>query len=286
MADAYTDLYPTTLGVAHLANTRYGRYWSSQELQHQFWRLLFDSGDPQHAPSPSLGSAEGLSKVAYPHDYLRHAHNLFGSPENEPWIMAPELMFVEAPHWILQGATVSFLVRVTDANDGGVPGVRVCLHKTDDIYQIGWTDAQGEVTFVVQAQSLGTILVTCTRSRGAVIPEQQYLPCQTTCEVVFGEGPQAEESGLPKVLGFTASSANPSFGDFAVQYGVPLRGRVKLTLFDIQGRIKAVLRDEEVNPGYYRAVIKRQSWSLPAGIYYLSLTQQGKRVTEKVVIVD
>jgi hypothetical protein len=84
MPDAFTNFYPTTMGVAHLGNTRYGYYWTSQELQHQFWRLFF-SGDYDNVAS--LGPAEGLSKVAFPNHYLRHAHNLFGSPENEPWMV-------------------------------------------------------------------------------------------------------------------------------------------------------------------------------------------------------
>ncbi len=288
MADAYTNFYPTTMGVAHLGNTRYGYYWASQELQHQFWRLLFDSGDPQHAPTPSLGLAEGMSKVAYPNHYLRHAHNLFGSPENEPWIMAPESMYVEAPQWISQGAALPFLVRVTDGNDQGIANIKVCLYKVNDIYQIGWTDAQGEVTFIVQAGSPGAILVTCTSTRQTITPEQQYLPAQAICMVIprGGEGPQAEESGLPKELGFTTSSANPVLGDFTAQYGVPVKGRVRLTLYDVQGRVKMAVADREMSPGYYRLAIKRQSRSLPSGIYYLTLSQQGNQVTKKLALVD
>jgi hypothetical protein len=288
MADAYTDFYQTTLGVAYLANTRYGWYGSSPWLQYQFWRLLFDPGDPQHAPTPSLGVAEGMSKVAYHNYYLRHAHNLFGSPENEPWIAAPESMFVEAPQWVSQGAAVPFLVRVSNANDQGIANIRVCLYKVNDIYQIGWTDAQGEVTFIVQAGSPGAILVTCTSTRLTITPEQQYLPAQTICMVIprGGEGPQAEESGLPKELGFTTTSANPVLGDFIAQYGVPVNGRVRLVLYDVQGRVKLKLADREMTPGYYRLAVSGPLRSLPAGVYYLSLTQQGNRATQKVVLAN
>jgi hypothetical protein len=288
VADAHTNLYPTTLGIAYLGNTRLGGGIWSRFLQQAFWELFFGGGvgSPYPAAAPSLGSAEGLSKVARPTFYQRHAHNLFGSPELEPWIMEPGSMLVQAPSWILVNAPVHFLVRVADGNNVGIPNVRVCLHKTDDIYQIGWTDAQGVVTFAVQAQSLGTILVTCTHPRGPVTPGQQYLPCQTTCEVVLGEGPQAEESGLPKVLGFTALIPNPAVGDLTVRYGVPAKGRVRLMLCDVQGRVETVIRDGELNPGYYREAFRKDGRSVPAGVYVLVLAQNGKRVTRKLVLME
>jgi hypothetical protein len=163
--------------------------------------------------------------------------------------------------------------------------VKVCLHKTDDIYQIGWTNFNGIVVFVVCAQSPGTILVTCTRPRSA---NQQYLPCQTTCEVIptSGGGPQAEESGFPKELGFTGLSPNPSSGDFTVQYGVPVKGRVRLLLYDAQGRVKAKVSDEELSPGYYRLAFRKRTWSLPAGVYFLALTQGCSRVARRVVLAE
>jgi hypothetical protein len=286
MADAHTNLYPTTLGIAYLGNTRWGSNISCY-LQDAFWTLFFGGGvgSPQ-AGASSLGLAEGLSKVAFPHYYYRHTHNLFGSPELEPWIMEPGSMLAEVPSWILVNAPVQFPVRVADGNNVGIPNVRVCLHKTDDIYQMGWTDAQGEVTFVVQAQSLGTILVTCTHPRGGVTPGQQYLPCQDVCEVVLGDGPQAEESGLPKVLGFTALTPSPVFGDFTVRYGVPVKGRVKLMFCDVQGRVEKVIRDGELSPGYYRETFRKDGRSVPAGVHFLVLAQNGKRITRKLVLMD
>jgi len=282
MADAYTNFYQTTVGIAHLGNTRWGWRGSNGALQYHFWSLLFHQG------APSLGAAEGLSKVACPNYYIRHAHNLFGSPENEPWIMAPDLMFVTAPSRIPQGVTVPFPVRVTDAGGAGISGVKVCLHKTNDIYQIGWTNLQGVVIFEVCAQSPGIILVTCSRPREVITPGlcQQYLPCQTTCEVIpeFNEGSLGEKGSLPKELGFTALNPNPAFGDFVVQYGVPVKGRVKLLLYDASGRVEAVLRDEELNPGYYRETFRPHERSVPTGVHFLVLTQNGKKVIQKVVL--
>jgi hypothetical protein len=71
-----------------------------------------------------------------------------------------------------------------------------------------------------------------------------------------------------------------------VQYGVPVKGRVRLMLYDVQGRVKMTVADREMIPGNYRQDIRKQSRSLPAGIYYLSLAQQGKQATKKVVLAN
>lgn len=294
LADAFTNFHPTTLGVAFLGNTRLGYpgfTGPSSILQRNFWQLFFGGGiGSPYAATPSLGLAEGLSKAVYtirPGYYVGFSHNLFGSPELEPWIMEPGSMFVQAPSTIpLDVPPVLFTVHVRDAGAVGISGVRVCLHKADDIYQIGWTNSQGVVSFAVQAESLGTILVTCTHSRGPVTPGQQYLPAQTTCEVVPGDGRQAEENGLPKVLGFTALTPNPTFGDFMVQYGVPVKGRVRLMLCDVQGRVETVIRDGELNSGYYREAFRKDGRSVPAGVHFLVLAQDGKRVTRKLVLAE
>jgi len=82
------------------------------------------------------------------------------------------------------------------------------------------------------------------------------------------------------------NSPNPVLGDFTAQYGVPVNGRVRLTLYDVQGRVKITFADREMTPGYYRLAMSGPSRSLPAGVYYLSLTQLGNRVTRKLVLAN
>ena len=134
--------------------------------------------------------------------------------------------------------------------------------------------------------SPGEILITCTYPRTG---NHQYLPRQAVCGVIptCGEGgPQAGESGLPQELGFTAIGPSPALSAFSVQYGVPVQGRVELLLYDVQGRIAATIRDEDLEPGYYRQDISKWALSLPAGVYFLNLTQDGKHVTRKVALVE
>ncbi|MEO0068339.1 MAG: T9SS type A sorting domain-containing protein [candidate division WOR-3 bacterium] len=67
---------------------------------------------------------------------------------------------------------------------------------------------------------------------------------------------------------------------------MPVRGGVKLLLYDVSGRVEAVIRNEELNPGYYREVFGKQKRSLPAGVHFLVLVQESKQVTRKVVLVE
>ncbi|MCX6841498.1 MAG: hypothetical protein NTX53_04330 [candidate division WOR-3 bacterium] len=79
---------------------------------------------------------------------------------------------------------------------------------------------------------------------------------------------------------------NPAFGDFTVQYGVPVKGRVRLMICDVQGRVETVIRDGELNPGYYRDAFRKDSRPVLAGVHFLVLAQNGMRLTRKLVLME
>ncbi|MEO0228360.1 MAG: C25 family cysteine peptidase [candidate division WOR-3 bacterium] len=294
LADGFTDTYARKGAVAFLGNTRSGYYWSSHYLHDAFCRLLFGS---EIAPY-SLGVIEGWSKVYYPsHWHLVHAHNLFGSPEIEPWINKPKEIFVDHPTFIPVGVPSEFTVRVR-SDIGPLPNVRVCLYKRDpstgllDIYQIGWTDALGRVTFIIHPQSIGTLKVTCTRPRllTTAIPEYtQYLPTRTICRVGIGgdEGKDykaAQRLERPERLSLTTTSPIPNSGNLKVFYGLPENGRVKITLYDLSGR-GMVLKDEMMGAGYYAETFSLNHTQLGKGIYWLQLRTEKEMLNRKLVLI-
>jgi hypothetical protein len=79
---------------------------------------------------------------------------------------------------------------------------------------------------------------------------------------------------------------NPALGDFTVRYGVPVKGRVRLMLCDAQGSVERVIRDGDLNPGYYRETFSKDGRSVPAGVHFLVLAQNGTRITRKLVLMD
>jgi len=291
IADAFTDSYAGKGAVAFLGNTRYGYYDASRYLHDMFCQLLFASTGSPQAGVYSLGAAEGWSKAYYNGSYVRHSHNLFGSPENEPWINKPGTLIVEHPTYIPVGQTVQFTVRVSTEN-GPLPSVRVCLHKNDvlphEIYEIGWTDESGQVTFEVFASTEGVLKVTCFRPRAVqeqVVPNyDQYLPSQTICRVgIDVGGEQAEKSELPKELSLTLHSSISASNNLKLSYGIPKDSRIKLVLYDRLGRLLTILKDEKTKAGNYTDVFNLNRLSY--GIYWLVLKSSNETRTKKLVIV-
>ncbi len=288
IADAFTDARPDTGAVAFLGNTRLGQYNSSQNLHKRFCQLLFgDEG------MYSLGAAEGWSKTYMPHTHeLRHIHNLFGSPENEPWINQPGAMEVDHPDYIRAWQPVQFTVTVQD-NSGPIPiylpGVRVCLHKNDElpheIYEIGWTDNNGEVTFEICASDAGELKVTCFRPRQENPNKYtQYLPSRTICVVGMPlGGEQAEKQKLPKELSLNVHSSILSKNNLKLFYGLPKDGRIKITVYDPTGREMMTLKDERKNVGYYADAFNLNK--LSNGIYWLILKSGNETKTKKLVLI-
>jgi hypothetical protein len=284
IADAFTDAYARKGAAAFLGNTRNGLYYSSRYLHDMFCKLLFgDEG------VYSLGAAEGWSKGYYNSSYVRHSHNLFGSTENEPWINYPGTMIVEHPTYIPVGQTVQFTVNVSTDN-GPLSMVRVCLHKQSDvlpyeIYEIGWTDDNGSVTFEICASTEGVLKVTCFRPR-TKIPDKytQYLPSQTICRVgIDVGGGQAEKQKLPKELCLTVYSSITSSSNLKLSYGLPEDKMVKITVYTLSGREMMTLKDEMMNAGYYADAFNLNR--LSNGIYWLVLKSGNGTKTKKLVLI-
>ena len=186
IADAFTDTYESSGAVAFLGNTRYGWYGISHSLHHIFCQCIFYYNEyNQEMWFPQLGTAESWSKAFVPptsYYYLYHAHNLFGSPEMEPWINSPGTMEVEHPISIPTGVPSEFRVTVKDENGNALCNTRVCLNKPGDIYEVNTTGKSGITIFYICPKTEGDIKVTCFRPRQKP-PNQyvQYLPSQTIC---------------------------------------------------------------------------------------------------------
>ncbi|MEO0093059.1 MAG: C25 family cysteine peptidase [candidate division WOR-3 bacterium] len=300
IADAFTDSYDSIGAVAFLGNTRLGAKFSSRQLHDKFLGLLFRTDDDVHIGMHSLGTAEGWSKAYFPHNVgwgwlVTHSHNLFGSPENEPWINYPGEMIVEHPTYIPVGQIVRFTVRVWDRNAPAptpLPGVRVCLHKQSDIlpyeiYEIGWTDANGSVTFEIDVPTEGVLKVTCFRPRQETPSVYtQYLPSRTICHVGSEtSGGQEQVSELPTELFLTVSSPTSSCGKLKLFYRLPKDERLKLMLYDLSGRVTMILKDEEMKAGYYNDVLTLDQQRLRNGVYWFVLKSEKETRTEKLVFM-
>jgi hypothetical protein len=93
-------------------------------------------------------------------------YQLFGDPETQLWTDVPKDLFVMYPDRIGIGEQ-KFVVTVTTDfpainNSMPISNAKVCLQKGSDIYQVGYTDSQGQVVFNVHPSYPGMMNLTVT----------------------------------------------------------------------------------------------------------------------------
>jgi hypothetical protein len=79
-------------------------------------------------------------------------------------------------------------------------------------------------------------------------------------------------------------SPNPAHGAFSVRYDVPRSGRVSVGIYDVDGRLVRPLSEGDVAPGRYEA--RLLPGTLPAGIYFCTLSAVNLRLSRKVVLAE
>jgi len=310
IADAFVDAYQSNLSespigaCAYLVNTRAGLYTYSHNLQYEFWKGIMEpwwvGGGPPEPSITRLGVAEALSKcggrirwdsdtsyIKTGYRYVCYTHNLFGSPCFETWTKTPGNMMVTHPPQISVGIQTQFTVTV---GTGTIPPTplqyaKVCLNKPNDIYEVGSTNANGQITFRIKPKTTGTIKVTVTRLHNADNNYNQYRPSETYCEVILGKG-GGQSSGsaeiLPSTLCITQMSTF-SRNNTMISFGVPKKGDITISVYDATGSRVNLIARKNVLPGYYQERIDTKKFS--SGIYFIMLRQDNDKVTRKFLVV-
>ncbi|MEO0092363.1 MAG: T9SS type A sorting domain-containing protein, partial [candidate division WOR-3 bacterium] len=81
---------------------------------------------------------------------------------------------------------------------------------------------------------------------------------------------------------------NPAKSAMRIRYSLPIESKVSLQLYDISGRLIKTLVNEEKKPGNYSLTFNTKtlgSCPLRAGVYFLSLQTEKKRIIERLVVV-
>jgi hypothetical protein len=164
--------------------------------------------------------------------------------------------------------------------------MQVCLYKPDDIYEVGSTDANGQVTFSITPQYGGSMKVTVTRFHNIESDYDQYRPSQTFCTVMPGGdgGKQSAGSNLivPDHLCITCMPTFVKEGT-TIKYGVPEKNNVDLAVYNIIGARIRTIMNEMLTPGYYEDTFSARD--LPSGVYFIVLRQGEDKVSQKFLLV-
>ncbi|MEO0092261.1 MAG: T9SS type A sorting domain-containing protein, partial [candidate division WOR-3 bacterium] len=81
---------------------------------------------------------------------------------------------------------------------------------------------------------------------------------------------------------------NPAKSAMRIRYSLPIESKVSLQLYDIAGRLVKTLVNEEKKPGNYSLTFNTKtlgSCPLRAGVYFLSLQTEKKRIIERLVVM-
>lgn len=208
VTDAFLDAYraqeeDSPVGAcASISHTRWS--WGpgySIALQEEYYELLFSTYKEPPAPDTGfdrIGVAHALSKCQSTIHWTNglgrfvcYATNLFGSPTTDAWTKTPDSMLVTHPPQIPVGIQVDFTVTVKSSTvpASSLRHAKVCLNKPGDIYEVASTNAAGQATFDIEPETIGAMKITVTRLHNIENDYKQYLPSQTTCEVIVDTFP-------------------------------------------------------------------------------------------------
>jgi chitodextrinase len=168
-------------GIAFIGNSRYGWYnygtydTLSMGYDIHFFKSLFQEN------FSNLGAAFSVHKnEAYQDDptddyykYIFTELTLLGDPELPVWTQNPTNLSVTHPSSLPLGNS-SFYVKVSSGGSA-VNQAYVCLWKGNEVYQRGYTNATGNITFIVAPFIAGSMKVTVTK--------HNFLPNVSTAEV-------------------------------------------------------------------------------------------------------
>lgn len=212
-------------------------------------------------------------------DWCIKEYNLFGDPEIPMWTETARDLSIDHPASISGNTQVTVTVTA-----GGAPvaDARVCLQKGDwqtgDIYEVGFTDASGQVTLYAGPESTGDITVTATA--------HNCNPLQGIITVTgLGVGGGVIPSGTLTVHPVVPCPASVSL---AVTFSTPSTGTVAVEAFDLAGRMVSRVFEGELAAGVHEIqwnLSADDGTPLPSGIYRLRVSSGGAGASTQAVIV-
>jgi hypothetical protein len=180
IAEHFVIHNPNQGAVAFNGNARSGWYYSgdpyslSNALDREWWISLLERN--KYNLGQTIADAKNYFPSGSPGEkQCEWTFNLLGEPEMPLWTDNPDSFDVTHPDTLPPG-TSSFTVHVEDAvYHFTVYLAYVCLWKAGDVYEAGYTNTSGEITFTPSPCSAGSVYVTVTK--------RDYLPYQRQVEI-------------------------------------------------------------------------------------------------------
>jgi hypothetical protein len=161
--------------IATIMNTRYGYgaidqggnyvFGPSERLDTTFYAGVFYYHTPHVGQSLARAKACWAPYADSLYQYDQQRYNIYdlcliGDPETPLWTAEPRALSVSHADVINIGNNIPFPVTVTASYDAPVESAMVCLKKGAEVDVKGWTNASGQVTLYVSAQTPGRMFMT------------------------------------------------------------------------------------------------------------------------------
>ena len=198
--------------------------------------------------------------------------NLLGDPELNLWTAVPKPLTVTYDS-IIHPTPTNITITVT-SNGTPIPNALICLMKDTTIYEYGYSDSNGTRVFSISPQDTCSISITVTA--------RNCHPFEGIISVLSTGVEEIASHSLAMTLGAKVYP-NPVKALSVIRYMLPTEGKVLLQLYDISGRLVKTLVDENKNPGNYELTLNTKN--LSAGVYFLSLETEEKRIIERLIII-
>ena len=137
-----------------------------------------------------------------------HWNNLMGESSLQMWTDYPEMTTVTHPYMVTTGS--NFIDITVDKDNGPVEGAWVTILMEDEIFESGYTDAQGFVRLPVTSSETGEVLVTVTK--------KNHYPYQNSFQI-HDPGVAIGVGSSPYTLYDDGSGQSSGNGDFVANGG-------------------------------------------------------------------
>ena len=168
MSECFVIYNPNQGGVAFVGATRLtyysicNPYSLSCALDIEWWRGLF-TRDMHNLGLTLADSKHQFSQSDAMSKHCEWEFSLLGEPEMPIWTDEPD-SFVASFPLIVPVGTSPFEVYVEDfTTHASVESAYVCLWKGNEVYERGYTDANGYITLYPSPATVGTLYVTITK---------------------------------------------------------------------------------------------------------------------------
>lgn len=113
--------------------------------------------------------------------------------------------------------------------------------------------------------------------------DETAIPVRATFFRPTDEPLALEDDPLPPQIALSPNAPNPFTSTSQMHYTLPEDMDVRLEVYDVTGRRLALLREGGQLAGEHRFTLDARDWS--SGVYVVTLTAEGERVSQPVVVV-